>query len=193
MAWLLPRLCSGSKAIVMVIIKRLHWASTPALALLLSGCATTDGAFPSLAKRPFEQNNGAQQTPATTAPLTNMLPTSLQNQAAGYVNRTQKAHSAFEASLNAARAAAKAATGAASGSERWVNAHVMVSRADSARADAVAALSDMDALIMQQRGAGADAGLIALLSEQQARIADIVSVETAEIDRLANLIGRQSP
>jgi hypothetical protein len=174
----------------MLTIKRLHWASTPALALLLGGCATADGAFPSLAKRPFERNNQTQQAPATTAPVTNMLPTSLQNQAGGYVNRTQKAHNAFEASLNAARAAAQAAAGAASGSERWVNAHVMVSRADGARADAVAALSDMDALITQQRGAGAGAGLIALLAEQQSRIADILSAEAAEIDRLTKIIGR---
>jgi hypothetical protein len=64
-----------------------------------------------------------------------------------------------------------------------------LSKADAARADGVAALSEMDQLITRERNAGAHKGLIALLAEPQGKLAAIIDEDSAEIDRLAQLIG----
>jgi hypothetical protein len=66
---------------------------------------------------------------------------------------------------------------------------MIVSRAEGARADGVAALSEIDQLIARERDKGADKGLIALLAGPQSQLAAIVDEDTAEIDRLARLIG----
>jgi hypothetical protein len=158
-------------------------------ALLLGGCATTEGDFPSLSKRPYETNDPLTQPAAQPAPLTSTLPDDLKNRTDNLVARSQKAHAAYEAALPAARSAAQSASGGATGGESWVNAHMVLSRTDGARADAVAALAEIDDLIARERDKGADAGLIALLAIPQGQIAERVNAENAEIDRLAKLIG----
>ena len=75
------------------------------------------------------------------------------------------------------------------GSESWVNAHMLLSRADAARSDSVAALGEIDRLIAGEREKGADAGLVSLLSVPQSQIAALVNAQTAEIERLSRLIG----
>jgi hypothetical protein len=172
-----------------MITTKAYLTSTVALALLLSGCASADGDFPSLSKRAYETDNPLEDVPAPPAPLTGVLPAELQTQTDAFVARARKAHDAFEATLPAARAATQSASGAASGSERWVNAHMILSRSDGARADAVEALSEIDGLIAVERNKGADAGLIALLATPQGQIAELVAAETAEINRLASMIG----
>jgi hypothetical protein len=172
-----------------MLANKLYLASTAALALLLGGCASVEGDFPSLSKRPYETSSPLEETPAPPAPLTGVLPADLQAQTDAFVARARKAHDAFDATLPAARGAAQSASGAASGSEDWVNAHMVVSRSDGARADAVAALSEIDQLIARERDKGADAGLIGLLAKPQEQIAELVNAETAEINRLAGMIG----
>jgi hypothetical protein len=159
------------------------------VALLLAGCASVEGDFPSLSKRPYETGNPVDVPAATPAPLTTALPADLKTRTDALVARGRQAHLAFEAALPAVRAASQSASGAAPGSEAWVNAHMILSRADGARSDGVAALGDMDQLIARERDKGADPGLIALLAEPQGQLAAIVNQDTAEINRLANLIG----
>lgn len=163
--------------------------ATATLALLLSGCASVEGDFPSLSKRAYETDNPLADPASPPAPVTTALPAELKAQSEALLARGQKAHAAFAAALPAARAAAQSASGAAAGSEAWVEAHMIVSRADGARADGVAALSEIDQLIARERDKGADRGLIALLGEPQGQLAAIVNEDTAEIDRLAKLIG----
>jgi hypothetical protein len=163
--------------------------ATAALAMLLSGCTSVEGDFPSLSKRPYETDNPLAEPAAPIPQITTALPAELKAQTDALLARGQKAHAAFEAALGPARAAAQSAGGAAAGSEAWVNAHMIVSRADGARADGVTALSEIDQLIALQRDKGADKGLIALLSAPQEQLAAFVNQDTAEIDRLARMIG----
>jgi hypothetical protein len=160
-----------------------------ASALLLSGCASVEGDFPSLSKRPYETDTPIEETVAAPAPVTTAMPAELERQTSGLVARARKAHAAFEAALGSARSAAQSASGSTPGSESWVNAHMVLSRADGARADAVAALGEMDQLIAREREKGADAGLTALLAAPQGRIAELVNAENAEIERLSRIIG----
>jgi hypothetical protein len=173
----------------MLRTKSAYLASVAALVLLLGGCSSVEGDFPSLSKRAYETGNPMEQSLPAAAPQTSVLPASLQAQADAFVSRARKAHGAFEVALTSARSAAQSANGTASGSEGWVNAHILLSRADGARADAVAALSEIDKLISKERDNGADAGLIGLLAKPQGQIAELVNAETAEINRLARMIG----
>jgi hypothetical protein len=156
--------------------------------LLLSGCASVEGDFPSLSKRPYETDKPVVDT-AKPPVLTSALPADLKQQTDALLARSERAHAAFAETIPIARSAAHEAAGSAAGSEAWVNAHMLLSRADGARADGVAALGEIDSLIAAQRDKGADTGLLSLLENQQARIASTVSADTAEINRLTTLIG----
>lgn len=168
-------------------MNRINFAAL--LTLLLAGCAGVEGDFPSLSKRPYETDKAAEEPAANPQPVTTTLPADLRSKTDELLARARKANAAFEAALPAARAAAQSASGSASGSEAWVAAHMILSRAEGARADAVAALGEMDRLIAGERDKGAAPGLIALLSAPQTQIAALVNEETAEIDRLAAIIG----
>jgi hypothetical protein len=160
-----------------------------ASAALLSGCASIEGDFPSLSKRVYETDTPIEDPSAMPAQVTTALPADLERQTDTLVARARKAHNAFESALGAARSTAQAASGSATGSEAWVNAHMVLSRADTARADAVAALGEMDQLIARERDKGADTGLVALLAQPQSRISELVNAENAEVERLAKMIG----
>lgn len=162
---------------------------TTAATLALSGCAGVAGDFPSLAKRPYEQADPVQEPVVAQAPLTTVLPAALQAQTDSLLSRSRAAHNAYALALPSAQNAVAAASGVATGSESWVNAHMILSRADSARADGMAALGAIDQLISKERESGADAGLLDLLSAPQSQIADLVNAENAEIERLAKQIG----
>jgi hypothetical protein len=158
-------------------------------ALMLAGCTTMEGDFPSLSKRPFETDTPVDDPAEKPVPLTTALPAELERQTNALVARARKAHSDFENALGAARSTAQSASGSATGSESWVNAHMVLSRADGRRADALAALGEMDQLIAREREKGADAGLVALLQQPQGQIAALVNAENAEVERLAKMIG----
>ena len=159
------------------------------VALLLGGCTSVSGDFPSLSKRPYETDKPVEDPAQAPLPVSTALTPALQAQTEALVARAQKAHAAYQNALPGASSAAQAAAGAATGSEAWVNAHMALSRADGVRADSVAALGEIDELITRERDKGADAGLIGLLSKPQSQIAELVNAQTTEIDRLARLIG----
>jgi hypothetical protein len=157
--------------------------------LTLVGCSSVEGDFPSLAKRPFEKANPVEEQAAVAEILTTTMPADLQRQVNALLTRSSAAHLAFKTSLPSLRSAIQSAGNPAPGSESWINAHMVLSRTDSTRADGVAALGEIDQLIASQREKGADAGLIALLVAPQQKIAERVNAENTEIERLTQLIG----
>jgi hypothetical protein len=156
--------------------------------LTLVGCASVEGDFPSLAKRPFEKANPVEDV-AVAELVTTTLPGDLQRQVEALLTRSSAAHAAFESSVPSLQAVIQSAGNPALGSESWINAHMVLSRTDSTRTDGVAALGEIDALIAREREKGADAGLVALLVAPQQKIAERVNAENAEIERLTQLIG----
>lgn len=158
-------------------------------ALLLASCASVEGDFPSLSKRDYEDADPLAVPVAAPEILSTALPAAMQTNVNALLARAQAAQSKFDGALPAAHNAAQASAGGAVGSEAWVNAHMLLSRADGARADAVAALGEIDRLIAGERDKGVDAGVVALLSAKQAQIADLVNDQNAEIERLATLVG----
>jgi hypothetical protein len=158
--------------------------------LSLSACSTPDGDFPSLAKRPYESADPITEPEAAPTIATTVLPASLSANTKRLLERDQIANAAFERAHDAAESTARAGSGAAIGSESWVQAQMVLSRLDAARADSVTALGEIDRLVAIERTNGADAGLIGLLETAQARIAASVANQEAEIRRLSATIGR---
>lgn len=159
----------------------------PALLLpALGACASAQGEFPSLERRPYESNapitapKSAPPTPVTLSP-------ELAAQVSALLARHNAAQDSFARGLNTIQAVSQRASGSRAGSESWVNAHVQLSRLDKTRADSVDVLREFDAL-MTREGA-VDAGLATLLAEAQMPVAAAVEAQNAEISRLSRLIG----
>jgi len=152
----------------------------------LSACATADGEFPSLERRPYE-SNAPITVPESAAPTPVMLSPDLAVKVSDLLARHHAAQESFARGLNAVQAVAQRASGSKAGSESWVNAHVQLSRLDKARADSVDVLRDFDALVTTE--GSADARLATLLAEAQMPVAAAVEAQNAEINRLSRLIG----
>jgi hypothetical protein len=159
---------------------------------LLIGCTSVEGDFPSLAKRPFESANPKNTAVTTEMPVADTLTTAMAKSVAVLVERHQKAQNQYIALLPAVQSQAVRAAGSTMGSEAWVIAQQAVSRLDRARADSVAALAELDALIEKQMNAetnGDGPSVIALLEPKQKLLVTAVAEQSSELDRLAKQIG----
>jgi hypothetical protein len=154
--------------------------------VLLAACGTTEGEFPSLERRPYESKNPVI-APEAPPPAPVALPADLEAQVDALNARHRAAQAAFARDLPPVQALAQQAAGSAPGNERWVNAHLQLSRLDKARGDSVAVVREFDTLISKQ--ADADSNLVPLLTDAQRPLADAVAAQNAEIERLSRLIG----
>lgn len=162
-------------------------------AALLCGCSTPEGQFPSLARRPFEQNAIVTAPAVPPTPIASDLPEATRIQLSAIQRQHAAAAKAFAALLPAARSAAQAAVSAMIGSEPWVHAELMLSRLDKSRSDSIATLAQIDDLIIAQsdsdsKGIGPSMG--PLLQPVQAEIASDIEQQNQEISRLSDIIGR---
>ena len=154
-----------------VLLKPIHLAPLFAVAIL-SSCAAPEGDFPSLERRSFE--TAVPEAASVPAAPTKLTPELTQKVKALTV-RHEKADSKFNRDLPRVQAIAQRAAGSTQGSEAWVNAHLELSRLDHARADSVAALSELDELVAAQ--ADADSDYVVLLTAYQEPIAAEVSAQ----------------
>ncbi len=162
------------------------------LATTLGGCSTSEGQFPSLSRRPFESGIPIEAPVVAPVPVASSLPGSFAGQVDTLQARHNRAAGAYAALLTSARQVASAARGTAQGSEAWVNAHVVISRLDHARADSVAVLAEFDNLVAKRFDAeenGAFPLIMPLLLPVQSNIAASVAAQNAEIERLSLLVG----
>jgi hypothetical protein len=153
---------------------------------VVAGCSTAQDQFPSLERRAYESDNPLPPVDnVVAAPLS--LPAALAAQVDALIRRHTAAQTQFAKTLPSVRTVASNSAGRSPGSESWVNAHLQLSRLDKARADSVSVVRDFDTLISQQ--SDADSALVPLLTDAQKIVADSVSAQNAEIERLSQLIG----
>lgn len=171
----------------MAHFNRASLATVLATTILLSACATADGTFPSLERRPYEVD-GPNVEPDVAAPVASAeLPPELVEKVKALTNRHESSDAAYAKDLPHVQSIAQRAAGSAVGSESWVNAHLELSRLDRSRADSVAALRDFDTVITTEGETNAQ--YLPLLTEAQKAVADDVAAQNAEIERLSQLIG----
>ena len=154
--------------------------------VLVAGCGTTEGEFPSLERRPYESNAPIIE-PVVLPSAPASLPAEIAAKVDALLARHRTAQSAFAAGLGAVQSIASNAARSSPGSESWVNAHVQLSRLDKKRADSVAVVREFDSLISD---AGTlDSAFVTLLTTAQKPVVDDVAAQNDEINRLSRLIG----
>jgi hypothetical protein len=159
---------------------------------MLPACTSTQDLFPTLEKRPFETATTENILPVAPRETANRLPSELAEKVTAIDTLFNSALSNYAALLPEARRVAAGAAGSAMGSENWVNAQLIVSRLDGARADAALAQSQIDQIMTQQLDAESrsqDPLLSPLIAPLQQRIAKAVVAQNEELERLARQIG----
>ena len=137
--------CSYMRA----MLRRFTAPFTALATLLAFGCvdpqaATTMRGYPSLAKRPIEDQSLATVPESPAVPA--VVDPALSPEAATLVAQGRRGIAAFEKEAPGAQGAVAQARGAAVSSEKWVQAQARISALDSARYDSVAALAGLDTL-----------------------------------------------
>ncbi len=150
------------------------------------------GQFPTLEKRAFETATPENIVPVAPRQTADDLPSGMSAELAAIESRFNSAQENYAALLPEARRAASGAAGSVIGSENWVNAQLIVSRLDGARAAATLAQSEIDQIMTAQiddESRNADPLQSPLIAPLQQRIAKAVSAQNAELERLARQIG----
>lgn len=126
-------------------------------ALVLGACTTSEGTYPSLAKRPDERIS-ATWPPAPPAPEAAPAPLdpAAANRLDGLLAQVRSADARFHAKEGRARRLVAAAGRAAMGSEAWSIATVAISELEAARSQAMVAMSELDSLNVSARTEGRD-------------------------------------
>lgn len=119
-------------------------------AFLLSACASTPGAYPSLARRPIERVTGTL-TPPPAPPAPAQVDPAVARQLDSLLERVRAADAKFQARTGGVRQTVAAATGAAKASEAWSVAMVALADLDAARSEGMVALADIDAIYAASR------------------------------------------
>lgn len=158
------------------------------ITVTLSGCAMQQGDFPSLQKRPYE-DEPVMDPPATPLPILSSLPADIRGRLDAALAQSRAAHGRYQARLPSVRLRVDAARGAAVSSESWVVAHMEMAALEMERSPSVEALADIDSLYREQlereTEAGQTGGAIIIASQRDAVLAQVHS-QQAEIDAMVN-------
>ena len=147
----------------------------PAAALtilpLLGACASTDGKYPSLARRDIERTAAAPVPAPSPTPLA-PLSEAIRARAAQLAAEARAAHDRFTARQVDATRAVTGASGAAVASESWSIATVALARLEAARSETMVALAGLDRIYVDERMAGSDVTPLGELIAEVRRLLD---------------------
>lgn len=154
-------------------------------ALSLAACSSSEGAYPSLARRPAERLTGSDPVvppapDATPAPI----PPELTARLDVLVAQARSADALFRQHAPRTRALIAAANGAAVASESWSVATIALADLESQRSQAMIALADLDALYAAETIKLADASAIKVARDT------VIAMVTEEDAVLGELKGR---
>lgn len=167
----------------------MHCRTIPLLSLcaslVLTACATDEGTYPSLAKRPQERITATWPPPPPPPPP---APAPLEAATLDRIDlllaQARSADAGFRAKESRARSLVAAAAGAPLGSEAWAVASIAVAELEAARAKAMLAMSELDSLYADARTAGRDTAPI------EAARQNVMAMIASEDEVLASLRGR---
>lgn len=167
----------------------MHCRTIPLLSLcaslVLTACATDEGTYPSLAKRPQERITATwPPPPPPPPPAPAPLETATLDRIDLLLAQARSADAGFRAKEGRARSLVAAAAGAPLGSEAWAVASIAVAELEAARAKAMLAMSELDSLYADARTAGRDTAPI------EAARQNVMAIIASEDEVLASLRGR---
>lgn len=149
--------------------------------LLIAGCGSNAGEFPSLAKRPIEsQGETATAAPSPSAPGPS-IGSAAQRRIETAIGLGESSEVSFNIALAAAQTAVESAKGAAFGSESWINAQMVLSALEQTQGPLKSAIADLDEEARLFAESGGSGGLIVTA---QARLAAIDARQSAIVEEL---------
>lgn len=155
------------------------------LHVLLGGCASAEGRYPSLAIRDIERAQGqfeaGEPKRINVPPVEVDLAGGLEARLTSLVAMAEAAHSDFSEIVPRARQLASAASGSGIGSDSWAAAQVALAELDSARSRAAVPLGDIDMIYTSAKVAAQDTAAIETARD---RVIALVSEEDATLARL---------
>jgi hypothetical protein len=141
------------------------------LGLAISGCASADGKYPSLALRDAERANGQFEPVAPVAGLD--VPQveldfdgTLEEYLSQLQSRARAANARFSSASTATRAQVRAARGASLESNAWGVAQIGLASLDTHRSETGIILADLDALFVAAKVQNEDTIAIATVREE---------------------------
>ncbi|MBN8501610.1 MAG: hypothetical protein J0M19_10720 [Sphingomonadales bacterium] len=153
-----------------------------AASLMLTACASDDGIYPSLAKRPAERITGTwPPPPPPPLPAPPPLGAATLDRLDRLVADARSADTRFYSKESLARRLVAAARGAPIGSERWVVATMAVSDLESSRAQALLAMAELDSLYAEARTEGRD---VAPIETARNQVLAIIAGQDRTLDSL---------
>ena len=154
----------------------------------LSGCAMQEGDFPSLLKRPYEDEPAMAES-AAPPPANLPLPADLQSDLSAAVAKSGAAHDRFQARLQTVKKRVDAARNAAVSSESWIAAHMELASLEMQRSPSVEALADIDALYraqLERETVEGQSGGTTIIARQRDAVQAQVERQQAEIEAMKN-------
>lgn len=156
------------------------------ITVTLSGCAMQEGDFPSLQKRPYE-DEPIMDAPAPPDAAITSLPADLRARLDAAVAQSGAANDRFRTRLPTVKDRVDAARGAAESSESWVVAHMELAALEIQRSPSVEALADIDALYREQLEREMAEGLsggVAIIAGERDSVRTQVERQQVEIDAM---------
>jgi hypothetical protein len=147
----------------------------------LAACAS-DAGYPSLTPRAVETS--AQAPAGDDATPTVPIDAALDRRVASLSAQVASGHAAFQKAAASGCAAIARGARAVAGSEPWIAAQQAISAVAAARAPVLAAVSELDRLVIERGTAGGDASNLAPLIAAQAQASAMDSAEQARLAAL---------
>lgn len=168
--------------------------SLPAFAILalsglaLSACARGEGAYPSLARRPAERITATwPPAPPPPEPAPPSLDPGTLGQLDSLVAAARSADARFQGKQDRTRSTVAAAGKAAMGSEVWNTASIAVAELESARAEAMISMGELDRLFADARTEGRD---VAPIEAARQQVMALIRAEDQTLDSLKGRLDR---
>lgn len=156
--------------------------------LALAACASDEGAYPSLGKRPAERITATWPPPPPAPPPPSApLDPAVAARLGELVATAQGADATFQRRVARTRSVVGTARGAAMGSESWSVATIAVAELESARAQAMVAMAELDSLYAEARTTGRDVAPITAARDQ---VTALIAGEDATLDSLKGALAR---
>lgn len=156
--------------------------------LALGACATDEGSYPSLAKRPAERITATwpPAPPPPPPPPASLDPANAERLDV-LVAQARGADARFHAKEDRARQLVAGAAGAALGSESWSVATMAVSELEAARAEAMLAMAELDSIYATARTQGREVSQVEAARKQ---VTAIIAGEDRVLDSLKDTLDR---
>ncbi|WP_417620521.1 hypothetical protein [Parasphingorhabdus sp.] len=158
------------------------------ISVTTSGCAMQQGDFPSLQKRPYEDDPVITDTTAPGDTISE-LPADVHSKLNAAITQSGAAHEKFQSRLPVVKKRVDAARGAAVSTESWVVAQMELAALEMERSASVEALADIDALYMAQLERETDSGQsggATMIAGRREAVKAQVDSQQAEIDSMKN-------